>query len=171
MAVARSSTNWSTRLPGSGDPGYFSEGMYEAVICNDYPTPWNQESLDPRTPPQFQRGDHRLPAAEPLRADPPETWINDPASDIANCLTWPAPTTRMKPPIPAGRKMPGKLKTLVLAGEFDAITSVKEGRQVTRRFPRGRLSWCRTAATSPSSTTPSSPRRPGDPPLRAEIGK
>ena len=65
--------------------------------------------------------------------------MRDPASDVANCITWPAPTDRMEPPIPAGRKMPGRLKTLVLAGEFDAITSVKEARQVNRRFPSGRF--------------------------------
>ncbi|MBK8293824.1 MAG: alpha/beta hydrolase [Solirubrobacterales bacterium] len=125
--------------PDSGDPGYFSEGMYEAVICNDYPTPWNQDSSIPERRKQFRRAIKDFRPGNLFAPIPRGTWMNDSASDIANCLTWPAPTERMKPPIPPGRKMPGKLKTLVLAGEFDAITSVKEGRQVTGRFPRGRL--------------------------------
>lgn len=125
--------------PGSGSPRYFSEGMYDAVICNDYPTPWNRESGIPERRQELSRA---IAAFRPNDLFAPlkkKFWFGDPASDVSNCLTWPAPTDRMQPPIPAGKKMPGRLRTLVLAGEFDAITSVKEARQVNRRFPSGRL--------------------------------
>ncbi|MGB0120343.1 MAG: alpha/beta hydrolase [Solirubrobacterales bacterium] len=125
--------------PGSGSPRYFSEGMYDAVICNDYPTPWNRLSAIEERRRQMNQA---IAAFRPNNLFAPlkkSFWFNDPASDVANCLTWPAPTDLMQPPIPEGKSMPGQLKTLVLAGEFDAITSVKEARQVTRRFPGGRL--------------------------------
>lgn len=125
--------------PGSGPPGYFSEGMYEAVICNDYPTPWDRKAAIPERRSQFRQAVRDFRPRDMFAPIPRGTWMRDPASDVANCITWPAPTDRMEPPIPAGRKMPGRLKTLVLAGEFDAITSVKEARQVNRRFPSGRF--------------------------------
>ena len=125
--------------PGSGPPGYFSEGMYEAVICNDYPTPWDRHAGIPERRRQFARAVADFRPASMFAPIPKEVWFNDPASDVANCITWPAPTPRIEPPIPAGAKMPARLKTLVLAGEFDAITSAEEARQVARRFPSGRL--------------------------------
>lgn len=125
--------------PGSGSPRYFSEGMYEAVICNDYPTPWNRGAAIPARRKQFKRAISSFRPRKFWAPVPTGTWMKDPASDIDNCITWPSPTGRMQPAIPPGRKMPVRLKALVLAGSFDAITSVKEARQVTRRFPRGRL--------------------------------
>lgn len=125
--------------PGSGSPRYFSEGMYEAVICNDYPTPWNQKSSIPDRRKQFSRAIRDFRPKDYFAPIPRETWMKDPASDIDNCITWPGPTKNIDPPIPSGTKMPGRLNTLVLAGEFDAITTVKEARQVNRTFPRGRL--------------------------------
>jgi pimeloyl-ACP methyl ester carboxylesterase len=44
----------------------------------------------------------------------------------------------MEPPIPPGAKMPPGLDTLVISGEFDAVTSTVEGRHTARLFPRGR---------------------------------
>lgn len=125
--------------PGSGPPGYFSEGMYDAVICNDYPTPWDRRAGISERRRQFEAAIAGFRPNDLFAPMSKKFWFNDPASDVANCLSWPAPTARMQPPIPPGAKMPGRLKTLVIAGEFDAITSVKEARQVNRRFPSGRL--------------------------------
>ncbi len=125
--------------PGSGPPGYFSEGMYDAVICNDYPTPWDRRAGISERRRQFEAAIAEFRPNDLFAPMSKRFWFNDPASDVANCLAWPAPTARMQPPIPPGAKMPGGLKTLVIAGEFDAITSVKEARQVNRRFPSGRL--------------------------------
>ncbi len=125
--------------PGSGPTRYFSEGMYAAVVCNDYPVVWNRASSVPERRRQFRRAIAGFRPSNLFAPIPKATWMRDPASDIDACITWPSPTDQMEPPIPVGQKMPGDLRTLVLAGEFDAITSVKEGRQVKRRFPRGRL--------------------------------
>lgn len=123
----------------SGPPGYFSEGMYAAVVCNDYPVPWRKQSSIPARRRQLKRATANFRPNDlwaPLRKS---QWVHGPAGDISACLPWPAPTVDMQPPIPRGAKMPGRLDTLVLAGEFDSITSVREARKVNSRFPRGRL--------------------------------
>jgi pimeloyl-ACP methyl ester carboxylesterase len=125
--------------PNQGPAGYFSVGMYAAVVCNDYPVPWQRSSPVAQRRRQLNRAIAAFRPSNwwaPLRK---KTWAYDSASDIGACLSWPDRSSNYKPPIPHGRKMPGRLKTLVLAGEFDSITSVREGRRVTSRFPSGRL--------------------------------
>lgn len=125
--------------PGSGPASYFSEGMYAAVVCNDYPVPWKKSAPVPRRRQQLNRAIADFRPSNWWAPLSKRTWAFGSAGDIAACLPWPSPTPNMKPPIPPGRKMPGRLDTLVLAGEFDSITSVREARRVNSRFPRGRL--------------------------------
>jgi pimeloyl-ACP methyl ester carboxylesterase len=124
---------------GAGSPRYYSEGMYYATICNDYPTPWERESAVPDRRRQLQREIQDFRPQNYWAPIPVGTWVREPASDIDNCITWPAPTEDMEKPVPQGVEMPEALDTLVLAGEFDAITTVPEARVVNERFPRGRL--------------------------------
>ena len=125
--------------PGSGPAGYFSEGMYAAVVCNDYPVPWKKSSPIPERRRQLNRAIRNFRPNDLWAPLGKRQWVRGSAGDISACLPWPSPTPNMQAPIPPGRKMPGRLDTLVLAGEFDAITSVREARKVNSRFPRGRL--------------------------------
>ncbi|MBN8866637.1 MAG: alpha/beta fold hydrolase [Solirubrobacterales bacterium] len=125
--------------PDSGSPRYFSEGMYAAVVCNDYPVPWNKADPVPSRRREFNQAIAAFRPRNLFRPLSVRRWAVNPASDIGACLSWPAPVAGMQPPIPPGRKMPGRLKTLVLAGEYDSITSVREARKVNSRFPSGRL--------------------------------
>lgn len=125
--------------PNLGPAGYFSAGMYAAVVCNDYPVAWNKQSPVAERRRQLDRATSRFRPSNLWAPLSKSLWVKSPASGISSCLPWPAPTAGMQPPIPPGRKMPGRLDTLVLAGEFDAITSVREARAVEKRFPRGRL--------------------------------
>jgi pimeloyl-ACP methyl ester carboxylesterase len=125
--------------PGAGSPRYYSEGMYYATICNDYPTPWDRQSAVPDRRRQLQTAIEDFRPQDYWAPIPVATWVRDPASDIDNCVTWPAPSEEMEKPVPDGVEMPESLDTLVLAGEFDAITTVPEARVVKDRFPRGRL--------------------------------
>ena len=125
--------------PDQGPADYFSVGMYAAVVCNDYPVPWQRSAPVAQRRKQLNRAIAAFRPSNwwsPLRK---KTWAYDSASDISACLSWPARAKGYQPPIPKGGKMPGRLDTLVLAGEFDSITSVREARTVTARFPRGRL--------------------------------
>lgn len=125
--------------PGLGSPRYFSGGLFTAVVCNDYPVPWDRASSIEQRRSQFRA------AIEAFRPDDlfaplsKETWMRSTASGIGSCLPWPGPTSLMEPPIPPGAEMPSDLDTLVIAGEFDAITSVAEARQVEARFDRARF--------------------------------
>lgn len=125
--------------PDAGPAGYFSVGMYAAVVCNDYPVAWDKASPIPQRRKQLNRAIAGFRPSNWWAPMSKRTWAFDTASDISACVSWPSPTPNMQPPIPAGRKMPGRLDTLVLAGEFDSITSVREARRVNARFPRGRL--------------------------------
>lgn len=125
--------------PGAGPARYFSTAMYVAVICNDYPVPWDRSAPIAERRRQFDRAVAEFRPNDLFAPLTKRQWMTDSASDIDACITWPGPTARMEPPIPPGAKMPAGLRTLVLAGGFDSITSVEEARQVTRRFPRGRL--------------------------------
>ena len=125
--------------PNQGSPSYFSVGMYTAVICNDYPVPWDKDSVFADRKKEFQAAIKSFRPNNLFSPFSKNEWMHSPASDIANCLAWPKHKYKTEPSIPVGTKMPAKLKTLVVAGEFDDITSVKEGRQVTKRFPSGRL--------------------------------
>ena len=124
--------------PGSGPPGYFSEGMYAAVVCNDYQVPWDRSDPVEERRAELRR---RIQAFRPRDLFAPlsrETWAMSPASGISSCLPWPGPTSLMEPAIKPGQKMPAGLDTLVIAGEFDAITTAYEARKTLRFFPRGR---------------------------------
>lgn len=125
--------------PGSGPPAYFSEGMFAAVVCNDYPVPWDRSSPVPERKSELREAVRAFRPRDLFAPLTPGMWAMLPASGISSCLPWPGPTDLMEPPIPPGQEMPAQLDTLVIAGEFDVITSVAEGRQVERRFPRGRL--------------------------------
>jgi pimeloyl-ACP methyl ester carboxylesterase len=125
--------------PGDGPPRYFSTGMYQAVTCSDYAMPWNRADPIPERRRQFRGAVAAFRPRDFFAPFSRRFWFNQPVNNLKACVTWPKRTGLMGRPIPPGRKMPGRLDTLVLAGEFDSITSVKEARRVTRFFPRGRL--------------------------------
>lgn len=125
--------------PNSGPASYFSEGMYAAVVCNDYPVPWERSSPVPERRRQLNRAIAKFRPSNLWAPISKHNWVYGSAGDISACLPWPDRGSEYQPPIPRGRKMPGRLDTLILAGEFDSITSVSEAREVRARFPRGRL--------------------------------
>ena len=125
--------------PDSGPPRYFSQGMFLATICNDYPVPWDRSSPVGERKVEFRNAVRAFRPRDLFAPLSREAWANSSASGMSACLAWPGPTDLMEPAIPPGQAMPAGLDTLVTAGEFDVITSVAEARQVERRFPRGRL--------------------------------
>ena len=125
--------------PNQGPANYFSVGMYAAVVCNDYPVPWKRSSPVSTRRRQLNRAIADFRPSNWWAPIGMKTWAYGSASDISACLSWPKRSGNYQPPIPRGRRMPGRLDTLILAGEFDSITSVREARKVKSRFPRGRL--------------------------------
>jgi pimeloyl-ACP methyl ester carboxylesterase len=125
--------------PGHGDPSYFSAGMAEAVECNDYPVQWDRSAPFAQRVEQLDSAIASFPQPRMFAPLSVREWMMQQGLDLVSCLAWPPPSGPQDPPVPAGAAMPADLKTLVLAGEYDDITSVAEARQVARRFPSARL--------------------------------
>ncbi|HET7446221.1 MAG TPA: alpha/beta fold hydrolase [Solirubrobacterales bacterium] len=124
---------------GYGDPTGFSYGLEIAVECNDYPLLW-----DPQAP--IDERIHQLSAATsrmPRDYYAPFTrreYILSSAARLTNCLAWPAPPAGgLEKPVPPGWRASTSFPTLILAGQVDNVTTVAEGREVEKRFPRSRF--------------------------------
>jgi len=117
---------------GPAAPSSYSEALYAAVTCHDYPQLW-----DPLTPVPARAAEARAR----LAAYPPGTfaplsraaWAGTDYEGVLACLRWPAPA-EPDPPIPPGSSYPDA-PTLVLNGDLDTITSSSGAREVARRFP------------------------------------
>ncbi len=124
---------------GYGNPRDFSYGLEIAVECNDYPLLW-----DPALPMAGRiaqlGGSVRALSRKQFSPFSRSEYLFSAAAHLTNCLEWPAPPPGgLEPPVPPGWRAPGTLPTLILAGELDDVTSVREARQVKARFPGSRL--------------------------------
>jgi pimeloyl-ACP methyl ester carboxylesterase len=114
------------------DPPTWSESLYLAVICHDYPQLW-----DPSTP----MAERRAEAARRIAAYPEGTflpfsaaaWTEMDYEGVLACLRWPSPR-RPDPPDPRRAVYPD-VPTLVLNGDLDTITAPSGAVEVARRFP------------------------------------
>ena len=118
----------------AGDPVEFSEGLYAAVICQDYPQLW-----DPTRNQATRNAQFRTSIAT-LRRDDPEAfapftvteWMAQPFSEFDYCLRWPTSGVA-DPPRPPSRPYP-RVPTLVLTSDLDSNTSPEGAAEVARRF-------------------------------------
>jgi pimeloyl-ACP methyl ester carboxylesterase len=122
-----------TRLvPEASDPRSFSEALYLAVTCHDYPQMW-----DPAASPAMRR--QQLAAARaalpPARFAPftGTEWTSLPYEGATACLRWPGPR-RAEPPVPPQAPYPA-VPTLVVNGDLDNITASSGALVVASRFP------------------------------------
>jgi hypothetical protein len=121
-------------LDDAGDPVEFSEGLYAAVICHDYPQLWDADQPVARRRAQLQQAITDLQRDEPGAFAPftVQEWISQPFSELDYCLRWPE-TAVPDPPRPAGTPYP-RLPTLVLTSDLDSNTSPEGGAQVGANF-------------------------------------
>ena len=111
----------------------FSEALYLAVTCHDYPQLW-----DPAAP----LAQRRQQLAAELAGRPPEqfapfraaVWAGLEYEGATACLRWPGPRVA-DPVVPPGATYPA-VPTLVLNGDLDNITASSGARVVASRFPR-----------------------------------
>jgi pimeloyl-ACP methyl ester carboxylesterase len=120
----------------NGDPRFWSESLYLAVICNDYPELWPAG-----TPVGARPGVVRAAlAAYPPGAFAPfsaAAWTGTDYEGALACLRWPS-RARPDPPDPPGARYP-RVPTLVLNGDLDNITPLADAAVVARRFPNSTL--------------------------------
>lgn len=121
-----------------GDAGpvdEYSEGLYLAVACNDYPQLWDLLSpLGPREA-QYESSVAELRASDPAAFAPfsIDDWLGADWAGYRSCITWPAPS-RFVPPLPEPRTYP-PVPTLLLVGDLDSVTSPEQAHAAAARFP------------------------------------
>jgi pimeloyl-ACP methyl ester carboxylesterase len=123
----------TTLVPEASPVRSFSEGLYLAVTCHDYPQMW-----DPAAPVSTRRQQLAATrAALPPARFAPFTgteWTSLDYEGATACLNWPGPR-RPEPPVPPQAPYPA-VPTLVLNGDLDNITASSGALVVASRFPR-----------------------------------
>ena len=122
---------------GNGPVRQWSEALYLAVICHDYPQPW------PAGTPIAAR---QAAAAQHLAGSPAGTfapftgyqWTHTDYEGVLACADWPDSPSPSDPPIPAGAHYP-HVPTLILSGDLDNITPTADAQIVASRFPDSTL--------------------------------
>jgi hypothetical protein len=123
----------TTLVPEASPVRSFSEALYLAITCHDYPQMW-----DPAAPLAVRR--RQLAAAratlpaEPFAPFTAAEWTSLPYEGATACLRWPGPR-RPEPPVPPEAPYPA-VPALVLNGDLDNITTTDQARVVAARFPR-----------------------------------
>ena len=126
--------------PSVTDPIDFSYGLYQAVICGEYPLLYDLGAAPSKRRRQYERS---LEAARENRPDLFAPFTIDEAlssnADITpldTCLGWPVPP----PAYPQGDPLPAHpvfptVPTLVLSGDLDSVTSPEDANQAAAQFP------------------------------------
>jgi len=125
-----------TYTGGAGPVRWWSEGLYAAVSCNDYPQPYDVAAPRDQRPSQLVRAVRRLEVVLPRLFAPfgVEEWVTSSYGYYDDCLRWRVPSRRVHP-VPDDAVYPD-VPTLVLAGDLDSLTSPEGARATARAFPR-----------------------------------
>ncbi len=120
---------------GAGPVRAYSEGLYDAVACLDYPQPYAMDDRVRARPAQFERSVAGLRRNSPRLFAPftVDEWVGWPFAVYNDCLRWPRPS-RWVHPVPRDATYPD-VPTLVLAGDLDSLTSPEGARDTADAFP------------------------------------
>ena len=118
----------------------YSNGLYTAVICVDYPLLYDLKAPDPLRRQQYLESladarQHRPTLFAPFTIDEglqSQVYI----TPLDSCLPWRAPpeTQVQGRPLPPSVRFPS-VPTLVLSGDLDDITSVEDANETAAQFP------------------------------------
>ena len=129
--------------PSPSEPVDFSEGLYTAVICSDYPLLYDLREPRALRNRQYARAveeaaENRAALFAPFTLDEgidSQVYI----TPLDSCLPWRAPPADLAPgaagaPLPAHAQFPA-VPTLILSGDLDSITSVADANETAAQFP------------------------------------
>lgn len=117
-----------------------NNGLMYAVICQDYPQIVNMSSPPEIRDQQYRAAVRALRAASPRLYAPftVDEFMGSSWWDQESCLDWPVSTRYpSRPPAPPAGAYANQ-PTLVLSGDLDLVTTVREGAMVTSQFPNSR---------------------------------
>ncbi|HEY5142592.1 MAG TPA: alpha/beta hydrolase [Solirubrobacteraceae bacterium] len=122
---------------GTSPAGYFSDGLYMAVACADYPQLFSMRSAPARRRAQFAARVPGAPAADfaPFAVG---EWLGVSAytQPYRACLDWPRPVRRI-PVVPAtASPLPASVPVLVIGGDLDSLTPLSDARAAAPALAR-----------------------------------
>jgi pimeloyl-ACP methyl ester carboxylesterase len=115
---------------------YYSDGLYMAVACTDYPQLFNMTSTLAARKQQLAQSIAALPA-NTFAPFTTSEWISllPYTETYTGCLTWPAPTHVADPPVPNGVSMDAtNVPVLILNGDLDSLTPAAGGAHVAAQI-------------------------------------
>ena len=116
---------------GTSPAGYFSDGLYMAVSCTDYPQLFSLRATPAQRRAQFAARLASAPAADFAPFGVGE-WlgVSGYTQPYRVCLDWPRPAHRIPEVVPAGtRPLPASVPVLVLGGDLDSLTPLSDARR------------------------------------------
>ncbi len=108
--------------------GYFSNGLYLAVACSDYPQLFSPGATPAARRTQFdaRRASAPVSAFAPFMLD---EWLSVSAytQPYRACLDWPAPRRAVPPLVPSGAgALPERIPVLLIGGDLDSLTPLSD---------------------------------------------
>ena len=119
----------------AGPVRQWSEGLYNAVGCNDYPQAYNMSDPFPKRKLEYRASIKTLESKSPIIFWPftVKEWVHYPEHYWDSCLQWPIPS-RIDPPVPPNAHYPD-MPVLVLSGDLDSLTSPEGALATANAFP------------------------------------
>jgi pimeloyl-ACP methyl ester carboxylesterase len=104
----------------------WSNGLYAAVSCTDYPQAYDMDAPPATRRAQYEAALAALPddVFAPFRV---REWVTSPVEEFDACLDWPSPVRDDPPIAKAPPLVPPDLPVLVLSGGLDTLTSWTDG--------------------------------------------
>jgi len=121
---------------GVSEASYFSNGLYMAVACFDYPQLFSMRASPARR--RAQLAARVASGPEAFRPFSLREWMGVSAytQPYRACLDWPAPR-HVARPVPAGsRPLPASVPVLILGGDLDSLTPEPDTVELAPRIGR-----------------------------------
>ena len=124
LPLLRLAAQSNTYDHGVSTPDYFSDGLYFAVSCVDYPQLFRMSSTPAQRRIELAASMAVPPAPNLLAPFTSDEWLSMSAYDepFMACLDWPQPA-HSAPAVPPGSKpLPASVPVLIVGGELDSLT-------------------------------------------------
>ncbi len=109
---------------GTSTAAYFTDGLYFAVSCFDYPQLYSLRSSPSQRLTQLAASVAAPPSGDPFAPFTSDEWLQMSAYDepFMACLDWPRPAHRAPPVPPSWQPLPASVPVLILGGDLDSLT-------------------------------------------------